>query len=181
MSLINDEKILKLISPEWQISIMKKVFSPLLNLNPTEFIIIPFKQDDAFDDQKIDILAAEIRWLYSNSLVYKGKVDKLLKEAQEEIVFHFFEIKKPKEKNKKRYMSSIEINKKEMENDEIMEALFRHLNGEKNTRVKLFALTEQLIETNKSLPKLNKSASKNEIINLYKSNWKSIYPNLCVF
>ena len=38
-----------------------------------------------------------------------------------------------------------------------------------------------MIETNKSLPKLNKSASKNEIINWYKSNWKSIYPNLGVF
>ena len=51
----------------------------------------------------------------------------------------------------------------------------------KITRVKLSALADQLTETIKSLSKLNKSASKNEIINWYKSNWKSIYPNLCVF
>ena len=29
-------------------------------------------------------------------------------------------------------MSSLEINKKEMENDEVMEALSKHLSGEKN-------------------------------------------------
>ena len=78
-------------------------------------------------------------------------------------------------------MSSLEIHKKEMENEEVMEALSKHLNGDKITRIKLSVLADQLTETNKSLPKLNKSASKNEIINWYKSNWKSIYPNLCVF
>ncbi|KAK8882443.1 hypothetical protein M9Y10_045085 [Tritrichomonas musculus] len=101
MPLFNNEKLIKFISPEWRISIMKKAFSPLINRQNTEFKIIPFKQDDILNDEKLDILEAKIRWLYSNSLVYKGKVDKLLKEAQEEIVFPFFEIKKPKEKKQK--------------------------------------------------------------------------------
>ena len=38
------------------------------------------------------------------------EVDELLSEAQDEIVLPFFNIKKPKETEKKRHKSSIEIN-----------------------------------------------------------------------
>lgn len=65
--------------------------------------------NDQLNDDKIDIMAAKIRWQYKDSPEYNGMVDSLLQKGQEEIVFPFFEIKKPRQK--KRHISSLELNK----------------------------------------------------------------------
>ena len=182
ITLFHNDEFLKLISPEWLVSTFQKAFSQLTQRDPIKFQIIPIdNSEDALNDKNLDILAAKIRWLCQNSPEYKSKIDQLLEKASEEIVFPFFDIKKPKEKKKKRHISSLEINKCQKDNDEVLNTLSRHLNGAKITRAKLFALSEQLIETNKTLPQINKSANKKDIIDWYRINWKRIYPNLGSF
>lgn len=182
ITLFHNEDFLKLISPEWLVSTFQNAFSSLTQREQPKFQIIPFENnDDSLNDRNLDILAAKIRWLCKNSPEYKNKIDKLLDKASEEIVFPFFDIKKPKEKKTKRHISSIEMNNKQKENDEVIDTLSRHLNGTKITRTKLYALSEHLIETNKNLPRINKSASKKDIIDWYRLNWKNISTCLGAF
>ena len=129
VTLFHNESFLKLISPEWLVSTFKKAFSPLIQHEPSKFQIIPFESnDDVLSDKNLDILAAKIRWLYKNSPEYKTKIDNLIEDASEEIVFPFFDIKKPKEKKKKRQRSSLEIHKNQKQNDDVIYTLSRHLN-----------------------------------------------------
>lgn len=167
VTLFHNESFLKLISPEWLVSTFKKAFSPLIQHEPSKFQIIPFESnDDVLSDKNLDILA---------------KNNNLSEDASEEIVFPFFDIKKPKEKKKKRQRSSLEIHKNQKQNDDVIDTLSRHLNGSKITRVNLIALSDHLIETNKTLPQIKKSASKKDIIDWYRLNWKMISPCLGAF
>lgn len=118
VTLFHNESFLKLISPEWLVSTFKKAFSPLIQHEPSKFQIIPFESnDDVLSDKNLDILA---------------KNNNLIEDASEEIVFPFFDIKKPKEKKR--------------QNADVIDT---HLNRAKITRVNLIALSDHLIETNK--------------------------------
>ena len=68
----------------------------------------------------------------------------MLNEAEEEIVFSFFNIKKPKGSEKKRHLSSLEINQDNKKQDETMEAISKHISGNKITKAKLFAYVKLL-------------------------------------
>ena len=98
-SLIQNEKLLELISPEWLVSTHTKAFGTLISHNKSQNEVISVNHiDDSINNKNLDVLAAKIRWLYANSQKYKEKVDKLLEEAQEEIVFPFYNVKSPKQK-----------------------------------------------------------------------------------
>lgn len=90
----------------------------------------------------------------------------------------FFDVKKPKAKINKRHQSSLEIIHKEKQNDETMNALSKHLNGEKITRANLLVMADHLSQTNQSLPKIGKSSCKEQIYNWFRSNWKAISSSL---
>ena len=96
-------------------------------------------------------------------------------------LFPHFSISKNQKKRKKRQRSSLEIHKNQKQNDDVIDTLSRHLNGAKITRVNLIALSDHLIETNKTLPQIKKSASKKDIIDWYRLNWKMISPCLGAF
>ena len=177
-SLIKNENLLKLISSEWFVSTHTKAFTPLISHDKPQNKLIHVNHVDDINYKNLDILAAKIRWLYANSQKYKEKVDHLLEEAQEEIIFPFFNVQKPKQKKTKRFHSSLEINQNHKENDEIMNALSRHLNRKKITKANLLALAEHIMETNKFIPRIGKSSSKDKICNWYKSNWKTISSSL---
>lgn len=81
-------------------------------------------------------------------------------KAQEEIVMPFFDVKKPKATNTNRHQSSLEMIQNNKHNDEIMNTLSKHLNGEKITRANLLALADHLIQTDQDLPKIGTSSSK---------------------
>ena len=111
MSLFQDENLLKLISQEWLTSTYRQAFEPLIERKEPTFQVLPLDViEDGFDSQHLDVITAKIRWLFQNSQKYKEKPEELLNEAQDEIVFPFFNIKKPKETEKKRHLSLLEIN-----------------------------------------------------------------------
>lgn len=169
-----------MISPEWLISTQKEAFKPLINQTKSLYEIISLKSDEDLNVEKLDILAAKIRWLYQTSEKYREKVDRLLNDANEEIVFPFFDIKTPKKKQKKRKISSLEKGKCQKENDEIIDILTRHFNSEKITRANLLSLADNLIQANAFLPRLKKASSKDEISNWFRCNWNVIKPALGV-
>ncbi|KAK8900070.1 hypothetical protein M9Y10_002393 [Tritrichomonas musculus] len=180
-SLFNNESLLKLISPEWLVSTHQKAFEPLIERKNDTFHVLPLDEiKDGFNSQHLDIISAKIRWLYQNSPKYKANVDDLLSKAQEEIVFPFFNIKKPKNSEKKRHLSYIEINQKKKTNDEKRDILLKHLDGNKITKASLLALADHLTCTNNDLPKVNKSISKEKLLEWFDANWKIISPMLGV-
>ncbi|KAK8839983.1 hypothetical protein M9Y10_031268 [Tritrichomonas musculus] len=180
-SLFNNESLLKLISPEWLVSTHQKAFEPLIERKNDTFHVLPLDEiKDGFNSQHLDIISAKIRWLYQNSPKYKANVDDLLSKAQEEIVFPFFNIKKTKNSEKKRHLSSIEINQKKKTNDEKRDILLKHLDGNKITKASLLALADHLTCTNNDLPKVNKSISKEKLLEWFDANWKIISPMLGV-
>lgn len=59
-----------------------------------------------------------------------------------------------------------------------MEAISKHISGNKITKAKLFALADHLIETNQDLPKIKKSCNKKELCDWFRLNWKLISQSL---
>ena len=128
----------------------------------------------------MDVISAKIRWLYQNSQKYKTRVDELLKDAQDEIIFPFFNIKKPKETEKKRHLSSIEVNLNQKKQDEKMNIISKHLDGNKITKASLYGLAEHLMQTLIGLPKIYKSSSKKDLCDWFRLNWELISPTLAI-
>ena len=180
-SLFQDLDLLHLISPEWLTSTHRKAFEPLIERKNPTFQVLPLDViNDGFSSQNLDVISAKIRWLYQNSQKYKTRVDELLKDAQDEIIFPFFNIKKPKETEKKRHLSSIEVNLNQKKQDEKMNIISKHLDGNKITKASLYGLAEHLMQTLIGLPKIYKSSSKKDLCDWFRLNWELISPTLAI-
>lgn len=92
----------KLISNDWLTSTYKKDFELLIERKEQAFQILPIKEnEDDFDSTHLDVISSKIRWLYQNSQKYKEKVDELLNEVEDEIVFLFLTLRNLKDQKRK--------------------------------------------------------------------------------
>ncbi len=173
----NNIDLYKAVSKDWLCSTFHEAFGTItcnvsLNNHSYEKVV----QTDQLKVQDADLIASKIRYLYQNSPEYREKINDLIHQAQIDIQLPLFSLlNKPKKKQKKRYISSIEENNLDKDKSLIFKIIQRHVEGRKVTISALVSLANQLCDTNPAIPRLKYTVkTKKAIIDWYFKNWTMI-------
>lgn len=177
------DKIYAEVDKRWLSKTFKKAFTPFLAPHPQNPTYVVTNQNHSRHcptSKDWDILGAKCNWLIQNDPNFRAQLQALIEEKENEIVIPFVQTlrPKPKKKQRRRHLSSLEANALKKKHGEVIELLSKHLHGVKITKAKLLVLYMQIQSKNPNLPFLSSKFTKNDIIHFFSKHFDQIAPFL---